>query len=69
MTEFFKGVNSEDNEGFTMCNCGMSGNGNTYVVTSNGMKSTELADRCPEVAEPKLCAELIAKLLNEYYNR
>lgn len=69
MKTFFKGVTESDDNGFMMVSCGRSNDGNSYVVTTEGMKSTDVVDLCPEVAEPKECSELIATLLNEYYNK
>lgn len=69
MKELFKGVQSCLYEGFMMVHCGSDGNGNEFVVTTNRLHSTDVADLCPEVANPKTCAELIARLLNEYYDQ
>ena len=65
---YFKAVTTKNDDGWMMCDCGNSGidNGDYYVVTTEHLKADEVPDLC---TDSKTFAELVAKLLNEYYNR
>ena len=64
---YFKAVTSKNDDGWMQCDCGNSGidNNDYYVVTTNHLKADEVPDLC---TDSKTFAELVAKLLNEYYN-
>lgn len=65
---FFKAVTSKEDDGWMMCDCGNSGidNKDHYVVTTNQLKAYEVPDKCED---SKTFSELVAKLLNQYYNK
>lgn len=64
---YFKAVPTEEDNGFMMCLCGTSISDNkNYVVTTNYLKADEVPDLCND---SKTFAELVSKLLNEYYNK
>jgi hypothetical protein len=63
---YFKAVTTKEDNGFMMCSCGTSISDNqNYVVTTHYLKSDEVPDLCNDA---KTFAELVAKLLNNYYN-
>ena len=67
MTNYFKACTSSEDNGWLMCSCGNSvQDGASYVVTTNYLKADEVPDEC---ADAKTFAELVARLLNEYYNK
>ena len=58
--------NLHTDNGFMMCSCGTSISDNqNYVVTTYYLKADEVPDLCNDA---KTFAELVAKLLNNYYN-
>lgn len=65
---YFIGVPAAEDGGFTMCSCGRSNkdNGPIWVVTTTGLHADEIPDECSDAEE---FSKLVAKLLNEYYNR
>lgn len=65
---YFKAVTSKNDDGWMMCDCGNSGidNNDHYVVTTEHLKADEVPDLCND---SKTFAELVAKLLNEYYSK
>ncbi|HRH83601.1 MAG TPA: hypothetical protein PK210_05125 [Bacteroidia bacterium] len=64
---YFKAVTSDQNDGFIMCSCGSSGIDNkNYEVTTENLHADEVPELCMDA---KTFAELVAKLLNEYYNK
>lgn len=66
-TIYFKESRSKDDDGWMMCDAGTSSFDNqTWVVTTNHLKSDEIPDEC---CDAKTFCELVAKLLNEYYNK
>jgi hypothetical protein len=63
---YFKSSTTKDDNGFMMCACGKSiSDNNNYVVTTNYLKSDEIPQEC---IDAKSFSELVAKLLNQYYN-
>jgi hypothetical protein len=67
MATYFKACSSKEDNGWLMCSCGNScQDGQEYVVTTNYLKADEVPDEC---SDAKSFAELVAGLLNEYYNR
>lgn len=66
MTKLFKAVKTQEDDGWMMCSCGNSGiDGEDYVVTTHRLHSTDVPDECTDA---KTFAELVARLLNEYFN-
>ena len=66
-TVYFKAAITKQDDGWMMCSCGMSGiDNNDYVVTTEHLHADEVPDLCTDA---KTFAELVAKLLNEYYNK
>jgi len=67
-TVYFKAVTTKQDDGWMMCDCGNSGidNKDHYVVTTHQLKEDEVPDACMDA---KTFAELVAKLLNEHYNK
>lgn len=64
---YFKAVTTKEDNGFMMCSCGTSISDNqNYVVTTHLLKCDEIPNLCND---SKTFAELVAKLLNEYYNK
>ena len=65
---YFKAVTRQKDDGWMMCDCGNSGidNNDYYVVTTHNLKCDEVPDLC---SDSKTFAELVAKLLNEHYNK
>ena len=66
-TIYFKACTTKQDDGWMMCNCGNSGmdNNDHYVVTTEHLKADEVPDLC---CDAKTFSELVAKLLNNYYN-
>ena len=63
---YYKSATTKDDNGFMMCACGQSAIDNQhYVVTTNHMHCDEIQNEC---IDAKPFSELVAKLLNEYYN-
>ena len=67
-TTYFLGVPAAQDGGFTLCSCGRSNkdNGPIWVVTTTGLKADEIPDECADAEE---FAKLVAKLLNDHYNK
>lgn len=64
---YFRTATTKDDNGFTMCSCGTSiSDDQNYVVTTHYLKADEVPELCND---SKTFAELVAKLLNEYYNK
>ncbi len=65
---YFVGCSAADDGGFMMAHCGKENkdNGANYVVTTTGLHADQIPDECTDA---KTFAELVAKLLNEYYNK
>ncbi len=65
---YFVGVPAAEDGGFIMASCGRSNkdNGPVWVVTTTGLKADEIPDECNDA---ETFALLVAKLLNEYYNK
>lgn len=64
---YFKAVTSKNDDGWMQCDCGNSGidGDDHYVITTNNLKADEVPDLCQD---SKTFAELVARLLNRYYN-
>lgn len=63
----FVSADTKNDNGFMQMRCGKSNVDNLeYVVTTNGLKSDEIPEEC---CDAKSFSELVAKLLNEYYNK
>lgn len=66
-SDLFKSASTKDDDGFMMCSCGRSAiDNNSYVVTTHYLKADEIPEEC---VDAKTFSELIAKLLNEHYNK
>ncbi len=66
-TIYFKASTTTRDDGFMMCSSGNSAIDNQdWVVTTNLLKCDEVPDECTDA---KSFSELVAKLLNEYYNK
>lgn len=66
-TVYFKSVASNEDDGWLQMSCGKSAIDNKqYVVTTHQLKSDEVPDECNDA---KTFTELVARLLNEYYNK
>lgn len=67
-TIYFKACTTKKDDGWMMCDCGNSGidNGDYYIVTTEHLKCDEVPEKC---TDSKTFAELVAKLLNEHYNK
>jgi len=66
MRKYFKGVNSEDADGWMLANCGNSGiDGNDYTIDTNSLHADEVPEACMDA---KTFSQLVAGLLNIYYN-
>ena len=64
---YFIAATTKDDNGFMMCSCGTSiSDDQNYVVTTHHLKADEVPELCNDA---KTFAELVAKLLNEYYNK
>lgn len=65
---YFKAVPSKNDDGWLMMYCcGKSGIDNKdYVVTTEALHADEVPDECNDA---KTFSELVAKLLNEHYNK
>lgn len=65
---YFVGVPSAEDGGFMMCSCGRANGdgGANWVVTTTGLKADEIPEECTDA---KTFALLVAKLLNEHYNK
>lgn len=65
---YFKATTTKNDDGWMMCDCGNSGidNEDHYVVTTHQLKADEVPEQCMDA---KSFAELVAKLLNEHYNK
>ena len=65
---YFISETSRKYKGWMMCDCGNSriDNNDHYVVTTNHLKADEVPDLCND---SKTFSELVAKLLNEFYNK
>lgn len=68
MRTYFKAVTAKQDDGWMMCDCGNSGmDGNDhYVVTTERLHADEVPDMCTDA---KTFAELVARLLNDHYNK
>lgn len=66
MTRYFIAVETKNDNGWMMCAFGCSTiDNNDYTLTTNGLH----ADQVPQaMCDAKTSAELIAGLLNAYYN-
>lgn len=63
---YFVSSTSKDDAGWMQMICGKSSVDNqTYVVTTNNLKADEIPTEC---CDAKSFSELVAKLLNQYYN-
>jgi hypothetical protein len=64
---YFKAVTSKNDDGWLQCDCGNSGiDGNDhYVVTTHQLKADEVPE---QMCDAKTASELIARLLNKYFN-
>lgn len=62
---YFLDTTSKKDNGFMMADCGTSNDGENYIITTNGLHSDEVPD---EISEPRTCSQLIAGLLNAFYN-
>jgi len=66
-TVYFKSATLTVNEGWMQMDCGKSSvDNNRYVVTTHQLKSSEVPTEC---CDAKSFSELVAKLLNQYYNK
>lgn len=66
-TIYFKASTTKRDDGFIMCSAGRSSIDNEeWVVTTHFLKSDKVPDEC---VDAKIFCELVAKLLNEYYNK
>jgi len=65
---YFVGVPAAQDAGFIMASCGRSNkdNGPIWVITTTGLKADEIPDECNDAEE---FSKLVAKLLNDYYNK
>ncbi len=64
---YFKSSTTTNDDGFMQCICGLSAiDNNKYVVTTHYLKADEIPEECQDA---KTFSELVAKLLNEYYNK
>jgi len=65
---YFKAVHQKEDDGWMMCfSAGRSRIDNReWVVTTHYLKSDEIPDECNDA---KSFCELVAKLLNEHYNK
>lgn len=64
---YFKASTHSEDDGWMMCDAGRSNiDNNDYVVTTEHLKADEVPDECQDA---KTFCELVAKLLNQYYNR
>lgn len=67
---YFKATTYDKDDGWMMCSCYCGkdniGNSDNYVVTTNHLKADEVPEQCQDAKE---FAELVAKLLNEYFNK
>jgi hypothetical protein len=65
-TVYFKSSTTQNDDGWMMCDCGMGMDNNKWVVTTHHLKADEVPEEC---ADAKSFSELVAKLLNEYFNK
>lgn len=64
---YFKASTSKADDGFQMCVSGKSTIDNeNWVVTTHQLHADEVPEEC---ADAKTFSELVAKLLNEHYNK
>lgn len=67
MRQLFVSSSSNENHGFMMCHCGASSiDDKDYEVTTNYLKADEVPEEC---LDAKTFSELVARLLNEYFDR
>lgn len=66
--EYFKATTHEKDDGWLMMFCSgrSSADNKDWCVTTDNLKSDEIPDECTDA---KTFAELVAKLLNQYYNQ
>ncbi len=64
---YFLSSDTKNDNGFMQMHCGLSSIDNkSYVVTTHNLHATDIPDLCTDA---KTFSELVAKLLNEYYNK
>lgn len=64
---YFLSRDTKNDNGWMQMACGKSSIDNlNYVVTTNNLHADEVFDEC---IDAKSFSELVAKLLNEYYNK
>ncbi len=64
---YFVSADTKNDNGFMQMSCGKSSIDNlNYVVTTNNIHADEIPEEC---CDAKTFAELVAKLINEYYNK
>lgn len=65
---YFVGVPVAQDGGFMMADCGKANDdeGAYWVITTTGLKADEIPEECTNAST---FAQLVAKLLNEYYNK
>jgi hypothetical protein len=64
MKILFKSATTKNDDGWQILHAGKSNDGESYVVTTHNLHSTDVPEECQD---SKSTAELVAKLLNEYY--
>ncbi len=63
---YFVSADTKNDNGFMQMHCGTSSVDNlNYVVTTNNIHADEIPNECTDA---KSFSELVAKLLNEYFN-
>lgn len=66
MRKYFKGIKSEDADGWLLADCGNSGIDNhDYTIDTNSLHADEVPESCNDA---KTFASLVAGLLNCYFN-
>jgi len=66
MKKYFKGINSEEADGWMLANCGNSGiDGNDYTIDTNSLHADEVPSACNDA---KTFSRFVSGLLNLYFN-